>query len=89
METCSNTSTTLEALKPAFKKIFKNGVKKLYKSNKDSKMQFNMMLKTFTMMLQDQDTKEVLITPTQLRSFNTGEMPFKVIKILAKKLEKT
>ena len=31
-------------------------------------------------MFQDQDTKEALISPTQLKLIKDGEMPFKTVK---------
>jgi len=66
----------------------KNGRKKEERFVNNTKKHSNMIFKTSTMMLQDQDIQEASNLPTPTRSLNTGEMQLNLMKNSAMKLLK-
>jgi len=69
-------------LEKSFTKMLKNGLKNQEKSTKDTKRLLTMIFKTSTMILLDQAIQEALNSQTLIKLLNTGEMRFKLIKIL-------
>lgn len=72
----------LNMLEKSFTKMLKNGLKNQEKSTKDTKRLLTMIFKTSTMILLDQAIQEALNSQTLIKLLNTGEMRFKLIKIL-------
>ena len=72
----------LNMLEKSFTKMLKNGLKNQEKSTKDTKRLLIMIFKTSTMILLDQAIQEALNSQTLIKLLNTGEMRFKLIKIL-------
>jgi hypothetical protein len=62
-----------------------NGKRKEDKYGKDTRMLGTMIFKTFNMILSDQVIQEALSLQTLMKLLNTGEMPFKQIRILVMK----